>query len=57
MSNVQEILKTIKEKEKGAIKVYYGGYPVEAVNPPWDGGFTWANDSNGIHGLLFLAKV
>ena len=37
----------IKEKEKGAIKVYYGGYPVEAVNPPWDGGFSWENDSNG----------
>ncbi len=37
----------IKEKEKGAIKVYYGGYPLEAVNPPWDGGFSWENDSNG----------
>ncbi|MFE3849013.1 M1 family metallopeptidase [Flavobacterium sp. LB3P45] len=27
--------------------VFYGGKPKVAVNPPWDGGITWKNDSNG----------
>ena len=34
----------------GAIKeltVQYGGAPVVAENPPWDGGLTWAEDANG----------
>ena len=26
------------------IKVWYNGYPREAVNPPWDGGFSWDKD-------------
>ncbi|MCH2451296.1 MAG: M1 family metallopeptidase [Gracilimonas sp.] len=29
------------------ITVYYSGKPVVAARPPWDGGFTWAQDSNG----------
>lgn len=36
--------------EKGAIhnlSVYYHGKPKVAVNPPWDGGFIWAEDSLG----------
>jgi aminopeptidase N len=28
------------------ITVYYSGKPVVAARPPWDGGFTWAQDSN-----------
>ena len=28
--------------------VYYNGEPREAVNPPWDGGFSWENDSNSL---------
>lgn len=35
---------------KGAIKelkVFYGGKPKVAVNPPWDGGITWKKDGNG----------
>jgi aminopeptidase N len=31
------------------IKVYYSGYPKEAVRAPWDGGFSWKKDSNGKH--------
>jgi len=27
--------------------VLYGGYPKEAKNPPWDGGFSWEKDFNG----------
>lgn len=29
----------------GEIKVYYHGKPTEALNAPWDGGFTWGRDS------------
>ena len=29
------------------ITVYYHGRPRAAVRPPWDGGFTWADDSLG----------
>lgn len=36
----------IKKGEKLNIKVWYGGYPREAVNPPWDGGFSWEKDKN-----------
>jgi len=28
------------------ITVFYGGKPKIAVNPPWDGGITWAKDKN-----------
>lgn len=27
--------------------IEYEGKPVEAQNPPWDGGFTWTEDGNG----------
>tara|TARA_B100000902_G_scaffold388416_1_gene434020 strand:- start:365 stop:2011 length:1647 start_codon:yes stop_codon:yes gene_type:complete len=37
----------IKKGEQADIKVWYGGYPREAVNPPWDGGFSWEEDNNG----------
>ena len=35
--------------EKGNQKVLidYNGIPPVAIKPPWDGGFTWAKDSNG----------
>ncbi|WP_289064344.1 M1 family metallopeptidase [uncultured Zobellia sp.] len=39
-----------KKQKKGdfnQIKVYYSGHPKEAVNAPWDGGFSWRKDSNG----------
>ncbi|MGV3558502.1 M1 family metallopeptidase [Larkinella arboricola] len=42
---------TMKERqEQGSverIKVSYHGKPREAVNPPWDGGFSWKKDSTG----------
>ena len=37
----------LKKGEQASIKVWYAGYPREAVNPPWDGGFSWKNDKNG----------
>jgi aminopeptidase N len=30
------------------IKVYYHGVPRQAIQAPWDGGFSWAEDSNGL---------
>ena len=36
----------IKKGENTKIKIKYGGYPIEAKNPPWDGGFTWSKDKN-----------
>lgn len=29
------------------LKIYYHGKPVEAVRPPWDGGWIWENDELG----------
>ncbi|MEX2364051.1 MAG: M1 family metallopeptidase [Balneolaceae bacterium] len=33
--------------EVNELVVYYSGKPKVAVRPPWDGGFTWQEDSNG----------
>jgi aminopeptidase N len=30
-----------------ALRVDYGGEPIVARNPPWQGGFTWENDAGG----------
>ncbi len=30
-----------------SLKVSYSGNPIVANNPPWQGGFTWKNDSSG----------
>lgn len=41
---------TLKENQKintqQSITIYFEGLPVEATNPPWDGGFTWQKDEN-----------
>jgi aminopeptidase N len=29
------------------IKIFFGGKPKVAVNPPWDGGISWLKDKNG----------
>jgi len=42
----------IDKQKKGkinSVKVYYEGNPKEAVRAPWDGGLSWARDSNGKH--------
>jgi len=31
------------------VRVYYSGHPKEAVNAPWDGGFSWKKDNIGKH--------
>ncbi len=43
-------VKLQKKQEAGKeneITIYFSGKPREAINPPWDGGFTWTKDSNG----------
>ena len=30
------------------IRIYYSGYPHEAKNAPWDGGFVWEKDTSGL---------
>lgn len=40
-----------KDLEQGAeasLRVYYHGKPTEANNAPWDGGFVWKRDFNGL---------
>ena len=31
-----------------SLTVYFEGTPKEALNPPWDGGFSWGKDVNGV---------
>jgi aminopeptidase N len=43
-------LKLRQKQRKGdeyEITIYFSGKPLEAKNPPWDGGFSWKKDSNG----------
>ena len=37
----------IMKGEKIVLAVYYSGSPRTAINPPWDGGFSWKKDING----------
>ena len=37
--------KTLEAGKEYSFKVSYGGSPQEAKNPPWDGGFVWAQDT------------
>jgi len=38
----------VEKGDKGELMVYYSGKPVIAKRPPWDGGFTWTTDNNGV---------
>ena len=38
--------RVLKKSEHANVKIWYGGYPKEAVNAPWDGGFSWKKDDN-----------
>lgn len=38
----------LKVGEFKTIRVYYHGKPIAAKNAPWDGGFVWKKDSNGL---------
>ena len=38
--------RVILQNEFLSFKIWYSGYPRKAVNPPWDGGFSWEIDKN-----------
>jgi aminopeptidase N len=38
---------TLTTGDRGHIVIHYEGIPVQALNPPWDGGITWSKDNNG----------
>ncbi len=38
---------SIKKGSQEEFRVYYNGNPTIAINPPWDGGFTFATDQQG----------
>ncbi|MEM7085722.1 MAG: M1 family metallopeptidase [Bacteroidota bacterium] len=40
-------LKKQSKGEEEQLTLHFSGTPREAVNPPWDGGYTWTKDSNG----------
>jgi|UniRef100_UPI0040473C53 aminopeptidase N len=42
-----QLVKKQKLGAKNTLVVYYEGPPKEAVNAPWDGGFSWKKDDNG----------
>ncbi|WP_422079624.1 M1 family metallopeptidase [Ulvibacterium sp.] len=44
-----QLEKSQQPGEFNEIVVHYSGYPKEAVNAPWDGGFSWKKDSRGKH--------
>ena len=37
----------IKKGENFTFRIYYEGKPLQAKNPPWDGGFVWEKDKKG----------
>ena len=39
---------TFKVGTRHKVRVYYHGSPIEALNPPWDGGFVWEEDAAGL---------
>ena len=42
-----DLPRTVEAGETVQLTVAYGGKPREAPNPPWDGGFTWAETPDG----------
>lgn len=43
-----DLIKNQELNKIESIELYFEGKPKEAINPPWDGGFTWNKDINGI---------
>lgn len=43
-----DLIKNQELNKIESIELHFEGKPKEAINPPWDGGFTWNKDINGI---------
>jgi aminopeptidase N len=41
------LLKSREKSQKCQIKIFFSGKPLEAIRPPWDGGWIWKKDTNG----------
>jgi aminopeptidase N len=44
-----ELRKKQKKGDINYIKIYYEGFPKEAIRAPWDGGLSWKKDDNNNH--------
>ena len=42
-----KLLERQNKNNLDSITLYFSGRPREALNAPWDGGFSWAKDTNG----------
>ncbi len=42
-----ELTSVQKKESVNELTIFYGGKPLVAKTPPWDGGITWKKDSNG----------
>ena len=51
-----EFPQTFSEGEQDKVRVYYHGSPIEALNPPWDGGFVWEEDATGLPWVGVVVK-
>lgn len=53
ISNINAHFIQLKKKQNvgdiNELVVHYSGHPKEAVNAPWDGGFSWKKDDKGNH--------
>jgi len=38
-----------KKNDVNYLKIFYEGFPKEAIRAPWDGGFSWTKDDNDNH--------
>ena len=38
-----------KKNDVNYLKIFYEGFPKEAIRAPWDGGFSWTKDDNNNH--------
>jgi aminopeptidase N len=43
-----DLIKNQELNKIESVELHFEGKPKEAINPPWDGGFTWMKDINGI---------
>ena len=43
-----DLIKNQELNKIESIELHFEGKPKEAINPPWEGGFTWKKDINGI---------
>ena len=43
-----DLIKNQELNKIESVELHFEGKPKEAINPPWDGGFTWKKDINGI---------